>query len=261
MTRPLSSEVKTTYRAPIIEAVIDFDCELAPGTSLSKFKDAIREATSDHYPELKELRVQKHTLTPKQEDMEHQVDNSLAAIQCISSNKKQLIQFRSTGFSFNRLAPYASLDDYLPEIARTWDLYRQIMKPALLQRISMRYINRISIPVPTANSPTNPIRLKDYFTATPAIVPSNGLNLIGIFQSLRFHNPENGTHAQLTLATENHTPEAIPVVVDIEAFLKIASEPQSLDQCRDKVDILRGLKNYIYETTLTPTCQNLLQQP
>lgn len=254
------SQNQTTYNAPIIEAVIDFDCELAPGTSLPDYRDTIRDATSDCYPESKEIRVQKHTLTPKQEGVEHQVDNNINAIQCISSDEKQLIQFRSKGFSFNRLSPYTSLDDYLPEIARTWDLYRQIIKPAVLQRISMRYINRIPIPIPSPNSPEDPVRLKDYFTVTPPQVPKNGLNLIGLFQSLRFHDPRNETHAQLTLATENPTPETVPVVVDIEAFLKIGEEPQPLDHCRENFDILRDLKNYIYETTLTPTCQSLFQQ-
>lgn len=244
------------YRAPIIEAVIDFDCDLPPETTLVEHKQSIIEATSELYPEFKVQRVQEFTLTPKQDTMEHRVTDNIAAYQCISAKKDQLIQFRTKGFSFNRLSPYTSLDEYLPEIERTWEIYRDILKPVFLKKISMRYINRIEIPY----SQNDRVKLKDYFTVSPNITSSEELQLVGIFQSLRFQHPYNGSQAQLTLATEDAEAEFVPVVLDITAFSQIEEEPRSLEYLQDKIDILRILKNNIYETSLTPLCQNLFQQ-
>jgi len=250
-----SSDTRSTYHPPIIEAVIDFDCELPPGTSLTQLSETIREATADKYPEFKEVRLQELTLTQNREGTEHRVANNIAAYQCVSADKTQLIQFRNAGFSFNRLEPYNRLDDYLPEIGRTWDIYRKIVQPAVLKRISMRYINRILLP----NSPENPAMLREYFTVTPAHIPSGNLQLVGIFQSLRFQCSQSGAQAQLTLATENPTPDAVPVIVDIEAFITTSEEPAPLEKILGKIDLLRGLKNEIYNSTLTEQCQNLFQ--
>ncbi len=57
------------------------------------------------------------------------------------------MQVRAQGFSFNRLAPYSSLDDYLPEIERTWRLYVDLVSPTQIRFIRLRYINRILLPM------------------------------------------------------------------------------------------------------------------
>ena len=48
---------------------------------------------------------------------------AIQSLQFLHEDEKQLVQVMAQGFSFNRLAPYTSLDDYLPVIQRTWELF------------------------------------------------------------------------------------------------------------------------------------------
>ena len=45
------------------------------------------------------------------------------------------------------MAPYTSMDDYLPEIERTWNLFLKLMSPVQLRVVRLRYINRILLPL------------------------------------------------------------------------------------------------------------------
>jgi uncharacterized protein (TIGR04255 family) len=56
--------------------------------------------------------------------------SALAAFQFLKNDEKQLVQFRNEGFSFNRLAPYTTLDDYLPQIKKNWEIYRIVAAPS-----------------------------------------------------------------------------------------------------------------------------------
>jgi uncharacterized protein (TIGR04255 family) len=44
--------------------------------------------------------------------------HTVQALRFHEAEGKQLVQVRALGYSFNRLAPYTALDDYLPEIER-----------------------------------------------------------------------------------------------------------------------------------------------
>ena len=71
------------------------------------------------------------------------VRRGIQALQFLHADEKQLVQVRAQGFSFNRLAPYTSLDDYLPEIERTWHLFVGLASPVQIRVVQLRYINRI----------------------------------------------------------------------------------------------------------------------
>ena len=73
------------------------------------------------------------------------------------------MQVRAQGFSFNRLAPYSGLDDYLPEIERTWSLYVDLASPVQIRAIRLRYINRILLPLAA-----NTVDLDEYLKIGPA---------------------------------------------------------------------------------------------
>src|SRR5262245_14624718 len=107
-------------RAPIVEEVIDIECDYPPGTPVAALEEAALEALKDRYPKFRRQFLQEHEFqTPPQGEPKHSVRQSVHALQFGADDEKQLVQIRAIGFSFNRLAPYTSLDDYLPEIERT----------------------------------------------------------------------------------------------------------------------------------------------
>ena len=85
------------------------------------------------------------------------IKHGVQALQFLQDDERQLVQVRVQGFSFNRLAPYTSLDDYLPEIKRTWGLYVDLVKPVQVRQIRVRYINRILLPMTERRSRFRPL--------------------------------------------------------------------------------------------------------
>jgi uncharacterized protein (TIGR04255 family) len=108
-------------RPPIIEAVVDITCDLPPGLDLTALQDRAKAAFRDAYPRAGRQVVQSHEFSAQPEKPpEFAMRQKIGALMFRSEDEKQVVQVRLEGYSFNRLAPYSSLDDYLPEInART----------------------------------------------------------------------------------------------------------------------------------------------
>lgn len=76
---------------------------------------------------------------------------------------------QSDRFSFSKTRPYSEWPDVRNEASRLWQRFTAITRPTSVNRIGLRYINRIDIPLPTA-------RLEDYFLTRldiAATLPSN----------------------------------------------------------------------------------------
>jgi len=133
---------------PIIEAVLDIDCDLPPGRELSDVQKVAADALRERYPTFRPQFIQAHVVTKEADGVpELRVNEGLGALQFLTADEKQLVQFRVNGFSFNRLAPYSSLDDYLPEIEASWQAFVAIAKPLLIRKVGIRTINRILLPM------------------------------------------------------------------------------------------------------------------
>src|SRR5690242_5500625 len=109
------SDVKSTQlrNPPIVEAVFDVDCDLAPGFDFMALETRSRAQFADQYPKfrtqfLQELQIE----TTEDTQLKASSRSGIQAFQCLHEDEKQLVQVRPKGFSFNRLAPYSSLDDY-----------------------------------------------------------------------------------------------------------------------------------------------------
>jgi uncharacterized protein (TIGR04255 family) len=67
----------------------------------------------------------------------------------------------------NQLRPYPAFEDWRPQIVEVLDLYRELARPTRLERIGLRYINRVVIPEPR-------FPMERYFAVYPEIPESLG---------------------------------------------------------------------------------------
>jgi len=125
----------------------------------------------------------------------------------------------------------------------------------MLTRLSMRYINRIVVPFRENKT----INFTNYLQNIPPTLGDYKMELGGIFQTLKMICPESQAQVQLTSATEDQSDSGVPVVLDIEATLRIKKEPKSLDHFLEDLKNLRDLKNQVYQTTLTQECHKQFQ--
>lgn len=81
-------------------------------------------------------------------------------------------QARADGFTFSRLKPYETWELFRDEAKRLWDKYQSVTNPQQIQRLALRYINQLDIPLPIKD-------FKDYFRTFPEVSPDLPQGLAG----------------------------------------------------------------------------------
>jgi len=250
------SEAPLALRAaPIVEAVIDIDCDMPANVDVEALDTAARAGLAGSYPTARRRMLSEHEISASQDQtLAVTSRQGLQALQYFSADEKQLVQFRPSGFSFNRLAPYATLDDYFAEIERTWKVFVDIAKPVVIRVVRLRYINRIQLPMTDAR-----LELNDYLKLAPRLADEDRLSFAGFFNQHSVLEPATGNRANIVFATQPLMGDQLPIIFDIEAFKEVSVEPADWTTISGKITSLRSLKNLVFRNSLTDKCLNLFQ--
>ncbi len=240
---------------PIVEAVLDIDCDSRPGFDLDTLEEAARERFREQYPKFHKRYLQALEIETKAEALSKLLARQVVqAFQFLHDDERQLVQVRTQGFSFNRLAPYSNLDDYLPEIERTWRLYVDLATPVGTRNVRLRYINRILVPM-TAGK----VELDEFLKIGPCLADEGALVLTGFLIQHSAVETDTGHQVNLVLTAQTPENEMLPVIFDIGVANPLREEPGNWLAVRQTIDSLRHLKNRIFLNTLTDKCLQLFQ--
>lgn len=241
---------------PIVEAVLDLDCDLPPGLDLQALEPKFREAFCDAYPEVRPMFLDEHQIEASLEAPSKLsiVRRGLQALQFLQKDGKQIVQARSQGFSFNRLAPYEGLDRYLAEIERTWRLYCGLVSPLQVRVVRLRYINRMPIPLIGTK-----VQLEDYVTVAPRLPAPAPVELNGFLTQTSAWNPTTGEQMTLLLTPQPSQESQLPLILDIVVAVPLALEPSDWRGIQDRITSLRMLKNQLFRHSVTEKCLSLFQ--
>lgn len=224
--------------SPIVEAVFDFDCDLPSGFDLTILAERLRGRLGVQYPMFR--------------------GPVFGAFQFRQRDEKQVVQVRQHGFSFNRLAPYSTLDEYLPEIERTWRIYVELAAPFQIRTIRLRNINKIPLPL-TAGT----VDLGEYLTVAPRLPEEDSFVLAGFLNQQTAVEKATGHHINLVLTAEpvsDPASETFPVILDITvASQSPIDDPTDWSKIMPAIASLRSLKYRIFSNTLTKKCIKLFQ--
>lgn len=242
-------------KAPIVEAVLDIGCDMPPALNLAALEGPSRERFRDQYPKMKMQFLQETKIKAKPDATPHMfVQRGIQAIQFLHADEKQLVQVRAQGFSFNRLAPYTSLDDYLPEIERTWRLFVGLASPVQIRVVQLRFINRILLPIVE-----EPIQLDDYLKIGPRLPDEEKLMFVGFLNQQAVVEKDTGNQANIVLTTQPKENDKLPIIFDICVTAAGIAEPEDWPWILARIGSLRALKNRIFRNTLTERCLNLFR--
>ncbi len=253
----MTSAALRLAHAPIIEAVIDINCDLPPDTDFGELQERAADALRASYPKLRRQITQRHELgLGAAESPEVAMGRKITRLLLLTEDERQLVQFRSEGYSFNRLAPYGSLDEYLRDIEWTWEVFRELARPVQIRAIGLRFINRILLP-------TNDglVELNDYLRVSPQLPDEETLQFTGFLNQHAAVEITTGNHVNITLVMEALKGDKLPIIFDIATSDLRPKEPEAWQDVREAIESLRRLKNRIFERTLTESCLNLFQQP
>src|SRR5580658_11275403 len=142
----LSETFEHLPHAPIIEAVIDFRASATEAWDLPSLTERIKQ----QLPEYPTIGVQQTWQTelrilPGQSPLAEQGDFA-QGIQLKSADERQIATFHPAGFTFSRLKPYEDWEHLRDEAFRLWRIHQDVAKPHKVERIGLRYINRIEMP-------------------------------------------------------------------------------------------------------------------
>lgn len=251
----MTESLLTGVVPPIIEAIVDIDCALPPAVSPEALEAAAKGLLADRYPKLRLQQFQEHTIDSNGQEPTLSVRRGVQALRFFQEDEKQLVQVRVRGYSFNRLAPYSSLDDYLPEIQRTWVLFVGLARPMEVRQIRLHYINRLLLPLNASAS----VELVDYIATAPVRFPLEAeLTFDGLLHRYAAVEAATGHRVGLTLASQPPEGDCMPIILDIEVTAEGPVDPEYWPAILAKINALRALKNRVFTSTITEKCVALL---
>jgi len=243
-------------KAPIVEAVLDIDCDLPPGRDIATLELSAHDLLRAQYPSVRRVFIQTHQLVPQPDKPPAlSMHQAVQALQFVDQDQRQLVQFRAQGFSFNRLAPYSTLDEYFPEIERTWKIFVAVAGPVQIRIVRLRYINRILLPMPGPK-----LALDDYLRVGPRLPDEDRLTFMGFLDQHTAVETGTGNLVNIVLTTQMPENNMLPLIFDIAVESHGAAEVENWAWLFARIQALRGLKNRVFRSTLTEKCLNLFQQ-
>jgi uncharacterized protein (TIGR04255 family) len=231
--------------APITEALIDFRVVTPTSFSAEAFL-SLKPILAERYPIVEERRgfETQFALGKGSPPKSQFKDLGIHGYFFKTSDGLHIAQFRSDGFTFNRLKPYTAWENILPEALRIWKLYIDVVSPESVSRLAVRYINHIAIPSPVGD-------FSNYLT-TPPMVPSElPQNVSSFLVRLVIHDSNLELAANITQALEKGIdPSSVTIIFDIDAYKAGEFDPNG-EEIVNLLNMLRNFKNDIFFNSLT----------
>lgn len=238
-------EYPTLPHAPITEALIDVRVQSREGV------------TADSFVTLPESVRNQFSAGQRIETLEARLGfddggRPLAAVQqqqhlgfmFRNAERADAVQFRTDGFTYNKLFPYTNWNDIYPRAMALWGAYVQLARPVQVVRLAVRYINKIKLKLPISD-------IADFLKTPPTLPPTLPQQIRHFLTRVVLYDSELELSAVVTQALE--TPIAqdhIIVLFDTDAFRDM-SLPVDAPAIADTFQALRGLKNRIFFESLT----------
>lgn len=149
-------------RAPIVEAVIEIRARATQSLQESSLRSAL-ESRLTGYGFLDSLRGFQGEVKIEGGKPPVQQVSAIGwmGLRFRSTDGKHIVQFKRDGFVFSRLEPYLTWEQLYGESERLWSIFKELAQPTEVQRLGLRYINRLKLP------PAE-LRFEDYIQPAPS---------------------------------------------------------------------------------------------
>ncbi len=244
--------VRKLKRPPIAEALVDLRVVPSEGDPIERLS-ALRDAVASDFTSIQPLQQVQFSLP----DLATTGGPVSAGVRLHgyllkAEGRNRLLQIRRDGLTVNQLPPYPDWAVLRP-LALAWlGTYLEHLKPRLIQRVALRYINRIELP--------SPARVDRYITSFPA--PPRGCPKVttGVWSRISTESSEGGIRAVVTQALEaGSSRDRQTVLFDIDCAREqdAGLEPSDLEAV---LEALHDLKNRIFFSSITEAMAKKLDE-
>lgn len=242
MTKPIDINEKFPHltKAPIVEAVLAINVSLSEQWDETTLQNVLKERLPD-FPKIEPLRMASHKFTVGKSDY-HETQDLVVGIKLESNSNPHIVQFNKDAFVFSRLEPYSDWKQFSHEALRLWEVYYELLKPADVGRIGLRFVNRIKIKQDT-------IKLDDYYQYPPQSIKELNWPLSGYLHHDVMLVPDT-KYAVNLIKTVQPDPGEIGLILDIDVFRQepfVYNEPRFVEYLEE----MRWVKNKIFFGSLT----------
>jgi uncharacterized protein (TIGR04255 family) len=240
-------------KAPITEALIDFRVEFFSEVTLASLME-VQSCVEPDYPIVENIILAQGqfqagssvSASASQRDLGYRFS---------SNDRKRILQTRLDGFTFSQLEPYHNWGTLQSETQRLWEVYRSVTKPKTVQRVAVRYINRLDLPIDSSGF----LDFKDYLQTVPEVSPALSQGLSDYFMQLQI--PQEDLQASLIINEAMLPPlsqDTVSVLLDIDLFSTVEFAADS-DAIWSLLEKFRDRKNEVFEACITDKTRDLLK--
>jgi uncharacterized protein (TIGR04255 family) len=241
-------------KPPIQEAVLSFSFTPS-GASKEDTIENFCASVSKKFPIRKNrLKVQLHgNLDTLESDKSEAIINKTKdGVMLNSTDGKTVIQASLSSFSYHIIEPYRNWPALVDETKEAWSEYVKFFPSFSISKISLRFINKITIPAKEAE--TN--GFKEYIALLPSIPDGMPSTLNSFFLQLNIPNEKNEMSAIVNETFEYIGEESVKFLLDIDAF-KPVQYHDNFDRIWKDVEQIRDFKNQIFFSSITERAKNL----
>jgi uncharacterized protein (TIGR04255 family) len=156
-------------------------------------------------------------------------------------------QYSRDGLLFSRLRPYNNWESFAREARKNWRTYRDLADPSEVQRLGVRFINRVEL--------VDLAQLEAFLTQPPKCLHKLSLPVSGFLYQSSHEVPgyRFGVNVSRTIQPSNLPQnEGFGLILDIDAFTTkpLSCEDKAIDE---NLARLRVLKNKVFFSLLKPS--------
>jgi len=180
-----------------------------------------------------------------------------------SSDGNRTLVAGENGLSYSVRRPYPGWEVLRDETKECWAAYCKAYRPQAVNRIAIRYINLIRVPVSDDNEDGKlEIDLADYFRNGPVISDDlpNIEHAVGFYVQVLINQPDLNSQLllrQARIGTDDR--DTFNVALDIDLFCTAESWSADDDSIWSFLESLRIRKNQVFEASLTSKAKELFR--
>lgn len=245
MATPTKNEVFA--KSPIVLAIIQIRYEKLEDFNTSEIKK-IGNEIKDIYPDVKESVLQNFRIDQDSETKFSLDNKEINGVHFISKDGNNKLTVGNDKFTLEMHGTYVGWDNINIAFKKYWNLFCHDLGSLTLTGVSMRYLNRIDLPIETTD-------ISKYFTTY--IYSNTGNHTFSQFQT-KYTSFINDNIIQvghsLDLPIENKLPYFLDI--DVIRLQKIENEIGIIWKIFEQ---LRAQKNAIFNDILTDEAKNLIR--
>lgn len=236
---------------PVIEAVCEF--RLTPDTKWDlTIPGLIYGKVSKEFPNKEERTIQEVEFVTTEQGLEQRL-RTHERVLFLTDDRKTFIQVSPGLLAINALAPYPSWEGFKPRIENAFRALTTEVEIKGLQRIGLRYVNRIQVPVRS-------VALEDYFNFYPFLGPNLPQDMSNFIVGciLSFFTKRDACRLQLAPAV-SEAQDSSALLLDLDYYL---AAPQAVgpDNALDWVENAHQQVEQVFEGCLKERLREIFQE-